>query len=280
MSSEALYTSSSKICSVELTKAYSTSFYVGIRMFSKPLRQPICAIYGFVRLADEIVDTFHEKDKRSLLNQFRLDTISAIEQKISMNPILHSFQETVNTYQIPFDLIDAFLKSMEMDLEQNIYNSAEFEKYVYGSAEVVGLMCLHVFTNGNKSEYLRLELYAKSLGSAFQKINFLRDLRSDYVERGRVYFPGLNINPMTLESKLEIEAEIKKEFDHALIGIKQLPKSVRLGVYVAYTYYLNLFKKIKSAEPSIILSKRFRVNNFHKCVLLFRSWFNIQLRFL
>jgi phytoene/squalene synthetase len=265
-----LYLDVCQQCSELITKRYSTSFSLGIRVFASEYRSPIYAIYGFVRFADEIVDTFHLADKAVLLNQFRHDTYKAINQKISLNPVLHSFQEVVNTYNIEIELIDAFLDSMEMDLHYVDYDSEKLKKYIYGSAEVVGLMCLRVFCK-ESNRYDELKTYACSLGSAFQKINFLRDIKSDFDERGRTYFPDLDFHNFTLEDKLNIEEDIKKEFDHAYIGIKQLPKGVRFGVYLAYVYYINLFSKIKSASPKKITTTRVRVRNRRKVYLLATS---------
>ncbi|MCB0569223.1 MAG: phytoene/squalene synthase family protein, partial [Phaeodactylibacter sp.] len=200
-------------CSQHITRRYSTSFSMGIRVFDPHLRGPICAIYGFVRFADEIVDTFHQYPKEGLLRRFRDDTYRAIEERVSLNPVLQAFQQTVHQYQIDSALIDAFLDSMEMDLYYNRYHDGLYQQYIYGSAEVVGLMCLRVFCEGDEALYQHLKAPARSLGSAFQKINFLRDMKSDFDERGRVYFPGVDFTRFTNEDKLEIEADIKKDFD-------------------------------------------------------------------
>jgi phytoene/squalene synthetase len=243
-------------------------------MFAKELRQPIYAIYGFVRFADEIVDTFHEKDKKTLLDEFREETFKAIKNQISLNPVLHSFQQVVNTYAIEHDLIHAFLDSMEMDLEKTTYyNESEYKRYIYGSAEVVGLMCLKIFLKGNGEEYHQLKPYACALGSAFQKINFLRDMKSDYDERGRVYFPGINYKYFSEIDKKAIEEDIQKEFVEAYKGIKQLPRSSRLGVYCAYQYYINLFYKIKNVSADVVTEKRIRVSDKRKLYLLTTSAF-------
>jgi 15-cis-phytoene synthase len=264
-----------------VTERYSTSFSLGIRMFSKELRAPIYAIYGFVRLADEIVDTFHDHDKATLLSEFRHDTFKAIAQGISLNPVLHSFQQIVNEYQIDHQHIVAFLDSMEMDLEKRDYDSAEdLRNYIYGSAEVVGLMCLKVFVKGDQAEYDRLEPFACALGSAFQKINFLRDMKSDYEERGRVYFPDIDYNHFTEEDKARIEEDIHSEFKMAYEGIIQLPRSARLGVYCAYKYYLNLFYKIRSSPAAVVTHKRIRVSDKRKLYLLTTSAFQNQLGLL
>ena len=267
-------------CSAHITKRYSTSFSMGIRVFEEKYRNPIYAIYGFVRFADEIVDTFHDHDKRELLERFRKDTFQSIEEGISLNPVLHSFQSVVRKYNIEDDLIAAFLKSMEMDLEHHDYEQSLYEEYIYGSAEVVGLMCLRVFCEGNAAQYDELKDYAKSLGAAFQKINFLRDMRSDFDDRGRVYFPGIDFSKFTEEEKDQIEVDIKKDFDHAYIGIQNLPKGARLGVYLAYKYYLNLYKKIKKSSAERVQSERIRVRDSKKVYLLFSSTVRNRLNIL
>jgi phytoene/squalene synthetase len=239
---------------------------------------PIYAIYGFVRYADEIVDTFHDHDKESLLQRFKEDTYRAIEEKISLNPVLHSFQEVVNMYNIELDLIEAFLKSMEMDLHESTYDQAGYEEYIYGSAEVVGLMCLRVFLDGDEDNYQQLKPPAKALGSAFQKVNFLRDLKSDYKERGRVYFPEVDFKVFSEEDKQKIEDDIQQDFDHALEGILKLPPSSRLGVYLAYIYYLQLFKKIKNLPSTKIMNERIRIPNFNKLLLLTKTYFLHRIR--
>jgi len=267
-------------CSAHITKRYSTSFSLGIRVFEEKLRNPIYAIYGFVRFADEIVDTFHNHDKRELLERFRKDTYQSIEEGISLNPVLHSFQSVVRKYNIDHHLIDAFLKSMEMDLEHHDYEQSLYEEYIYGSAEVVGLMCLRVFCEGNSKQYNELKDYARSLGAAFQKINFLRDMRSDFDDRGRVYFPGIDFSKFTEAEKDQIEIDIKKDFDHAYIGIQNLPKGARLGVYLAYKYYLNLYKKIKKSSAERVQSERIRVRDSKKVYLLFSSTVRNRLNIL
>lgn len=268
------------ICSKKVTTSYSTSFSLGIKVFQDKYREPIYNIYGFVRFADEIVDTFHDFDKEQLLNDFERDTYKAIEDGISLNPILHSFQRVVREYNIEKELISAFLHSMRMDLSNNEYGEEQYKEYIYGSAEVVGLMCLRVFCEGNDVYYNELKDQAKSLGSAFQKINFLRDIKSDYVERGRTYFPGLDFNNFSNDHKLEIEADIKKDFDYALTGIQKLPKEVRLGVFLAYKYYLNLFFKISRCSAETIANQRIRVKNRKKIYLLATSAIKNQLNFL
>jgi phytoene synthase len=246
-----LYNKTCLECSKLITNRYSTSFSLGIRVFDKRFRSPIYAIYGFVRFADEIVDTFHDYPKEELLNRFWKDTYQAIDEKISLNPVLHAFQETVHKYKIEKELIEAFLKSMEMDLYFNNYDPSKYKEYIYGSAEVVGLMCLRVFCEGDDAMYQQLKEPARSLGSAFQKINFLRDMASDFDDRGRVYFPGVDFTRFTAQDKIDIEADIKKDFDDAYAGIIQLPKGVRLGVYLAYVYYTNLFQKIKQSPVEL-----------------------------
>lgn len=272
-----LYHKVCQSCSELITKNYSTSFSMGIRVFDKKLRAPIYAIYGFVRFADEIVDTFHNYPKSELLKRFRRDTYLAIEEGISLNPVLHSFQQAVRTYHIEHELIDAFLDSMEMDLHFQHYEDRLYKKYIYGSAEVVGLMCLRVFCEGNQEQYNQLKAPACSLGSAFQKINFLRDMKSDYDERGRVYFPGVDFINFTNKDKKIIEEDIKKDFDDAYVGILQLPKSARLGVYLAYVYYINLFQKIKPLNASRIVQERIRVHDAKKFYLLCSSVFKHRL---
>ncbi len=272
MNSFDLYNHSCNQCSELITKKYSTSFSLGIRVFDKEFRNPIYGIYGFVRFADEIVDTFHDFDKRQLLADFRKDTFRAIEQGISLNPILQSFQQVVNAYQIDHQLITDFLDSMEMDLHKTTYESeALYQKYIYGSAEVVGLMCLQVFTRGDKEYYEELAPYARSLGAAFQKINFLRDMNSDLKDRGRVYFPGIDLSRFDEYTKQEILKDIQKDFDSALEGIKRLPKGARRGVYLAYVYYLNLYKNIRMATVEKIMEERIRVSDRRKAYLLMNS---------
>jgi phytoene/squalene synthetase len=253
---------------------------MGIFLLNKRFHDPIYSIYGFVRLADEIVDSFHDFDKKALLEEFKNDTYQAIEKGISLNPILNSFQNVVNHYQIDHLLIDQFLKSMEMDLSEIAYDQRGFEEYILGSAEVVGLMCLSVFTEGEKEKYLALKEPAMKLGSAFQKINFLRDIRADYLSLGRSYFPNLDFSKFTHQDKLQIEADIREDFRQALIGIKNLPSGAKLGVYTAYMYYLNLFKKIRSVRPEEILETRIRVPNWQKLLLTMRCCLSAQLRLL
>lgn len=273
---QALYHDTCMACAELITKRYSTSFSMGISTFHKNLRPPIYGIYGFVRFADEIVDTFHDSDKRSLLAKFRQDTHDAITDKLSFNPVLHAFQLVVNAYNIPWHLIDAFLVSMEMDLDKSLYHTQEeYQTYIYGSAEVVGLMCLKVFVNGNEAEYENLTPTARSLGSAFQKINFLRDIKSDYEDRGRTYFPTLDFNNFTQKEKTDIETDIAQDFNHAYTGIQLLPTSSRKGVLLAYNYYLQLFEKIKNTPAYVIANKRIRITDAKKVALLIRVKLNI-----
>ena len=259
-------------CSKNTTKTYSTSFSMGIKFLHEDIRRPIYNIYGFVRFADEIVDSFHDFDKPALLQKFIADTHLAIKQKISLNPILNSFQEVFHKYNLNIEHVNTFLRSMEMDLEEIEYDRKQFNTYILGSAEVVGLMCLQVFVKGNKKEYDKLEPFAKSLGAAFQKINFLRDLKADYAELGRAYFPGIDISEFNDTNKKLIEAEIQKDFDHAHKGIVQLPACARLGVYVAYVYYTRLFAKIKQLPSERILQERIRIPNQRKLTLFVGSY--------
>ena len=277
---KALYDSISIQCSRLITRSYSTSFSIGIGCLSKDLRDPVYSIYGFVRSADEIVDTFHGYNKKVLLDRFRLDTYHAIEDEISLNPILNSFQATANQFKIDKELIDLFLQSMEMDLYKSSYDPAEFKKYILGSAEVVGLMCLRVFCNGDDALFLKLKPHAMSLGSAFQKVNFLRDLNADFAGMGRNYFPGIEMNQFDEKSKKIIEESIETDFHDGYKGIKQLPPSARFGVYVAYAYYLALFKKIRTTPADKILQSRIRICNRQKARLLAYSFFRHQLNIL
>jgi phytoene synthase len=270
----------SQECSRITTELYSTSFSSSIRLLHKDLRTPVFNIYGFVRFADEIVDTFHDFDKETLLAEFKKDTYTAIEKKISLNPILNSFQLTVNEFKIDPKLIDAFLLSMEMDLGKKQYDKSGYDEYIYGSAEVVGLMCLYVFCNGDQSSYEHLKPYACSLGAAFQKVNFLRDLKADFEGLDRMYFPGCDFSNFTQEDKLKIEEDIQKDFDHAYEGILQLPLKAKFGVYVAYKYYLSLFKKIKKLQPQKILDTRVRIPDHGKMFILAKAGIRSQLNLL
>ena len=273
-----LYKQTCLDCSKVITQNYSTSFTLGIKTLHKKFHFPIYAIYGFVRYADEIVDTFHGYDKKLLLDKFRADTYEAIESGISLNPVLHSFQSVVNEYNIDHALIDAFLYSMEMDLQKKEYSQDLYETYIYGSAEVVGLMCLYVFCGGDQAEYDRLKAPAQSLGKAFQKVNFLRDMKSDHEERGRVYFPGVDFHDFNLEEKVKIEADIQADFDHAYTGIVELPEGARRGVYLAYRYYLKLFHKITKLPPARILKERIRVPDKQKLLILVRTYLERQMK--
>lgn len=256
-----------------VTKGYSTSFSLGIMLLDRALRPHIYAIYGFVRFADEIVDTFHDQDKAYLLRDFKIQTHDAINRGISLNPILNSFQKTVNEFDIDTNLIDTFLKSMEMDLNPvEAYSQQDYEEYILGSAEVVGLMCLKVFCYGNQEQYDALSFEAMKLGSAFQKINFLRDLNADYYHLGRVYFPGIEMVDFDDNVKAEIESDIEKDFKTGYQGILKLPKKARFGVYIAYVYYYSLFQKIRALPADAILEKRVRIANRNKYGLLLSSY--------
>lgn len=263
-----------------ITQKYSTSFTLGIRTLHKRLHDPIYAIYGFVRIADEIVDTFHNHNKKQLLDKFRSDTWDAIEQGISTNPVLQSFQWVVNQYRIDHHLIEAFFESMEMDLQDRQYQQDSYATYIYGSAEVVGLMCLRVFVDGDDEAFDRLKVPARALGAAFQKVNFLRDMKSDFAERGRVYFPGVDFNHFTDQVKKQIEADIEADYRVAYKGIMALPIDARFGVYVAYIYYRALLKKITRISACRIRHERIRVPNDEKFALLCTSWFRFRLNLL
>jgi phytoene synthase len=275
-----LFNELSQQCSKKTTEKYSTSFSSAIKLLHRDLRVPVYNIYGFVRFADEIVDTFHDYNKNELLVEFKKETYAAIERGISLNPILNSFQITVNQYNIPLHLIEAFFKSMEMDLGNTSYNSKAYNEYIYGSAEVVGLMCLYVFCEGNEPAYNKLRPFAQSLGAAFQKVNFLRDIKSDYQQLNRTYFPGVDFIDFTITMKQEIENDISKDFQQALEGIKQLPIKAKFGVYVAYKYYNSLFKKIKKIEPVNILEQRIRIPNYGKVVILAKAGVRSRLNLL
>lgn len=262
------------------TKKYSTSFSLGILALKPSIRSAIYAIYGYVRLADEIVDSFYGYHKEKLLNRFKVDTENALAEGISLNPILQSFQETVHKYQIDKALIDQFLHSMEMDLQKIDYNLELYNEYIYGSAEVVGLMCLQVFTDGSKEKYEELKPYAMKLGSAFQKINFLRDLKDDYQLLGRTYFPNIDMNVFNNQVKFEIEKEIEQEFKEALIGIKKLPASSLFGVYLAYKYYISLFRKIRKKSSKDILNNRVRVPDYQKGYVALSSYVRFKMNVL
>ncbi len=280
MDSRQLYDNVAIRCSRLTTRAYSTSFSLGIRCLKASLRDPIYAIYGFVRYGDEIVDTLHDADKPALLARFRQDTFDAIRDKISMNPILHSFQVVVNRYGIEHEVIEQFLHSMEMDLSMDTHNQASYEEYILGSAEVVGLMCLRVFVEGDEATYRELKPLAMKLGSAFQKINFLRDLNADYNALGRSYFPGIDLSHFDQDTKVEIEKDIAADFDAGLEGIRRLPRGSRFGVYVAYVYYKALLAKIMRTPAHRVVQERIRIRNRHKVRLLFTSFVRHQLNLL
>lgn len=266
--------------SKKTTEKYSTSFSLGILALSPSIRKAVYAIYGYVRLADEIVDSFHGYDKEKLLRRLRIETDHALQEEISLNPILQSFQETVNHYKIDQYLIERFLHSMEMDLQKITYDSELYDEYIYGSAEVVGLMCLQVFTEGDKVRYEELKPYAMKLGSAFQKVNFLRDLKDDYQILGRSYFPNIDMSIFDNDIKSKIEKEIELEFKEAFIGIKKLPSSSIFGVYLAYKYYLSLFEKIKSKSSQEILQSRTRIPNTQKAYVALKSYLRYKTAFL
>jgi phytoene synthase len=267
-------------CSRQTTETYSTSFSSAIHLLHKDLRQPIYNIYGFVRLADEIVDTFHDFNKKELLAQCKLETYKAIKEGISLNPILHSFQLTVNEYKIDLNLVESFFKSMEFDLSRSAYDEAGYEDYIFGSAEVVGLMCLYVFCNGDKENYELLKPYAQSLGAAFQKVNFLRDAKTDFELLDRTYFPACDFTNFNSADKERIEADIENDFRNAYIGIIKLPLKARFGVYVAYKYYWSLFTKIKKLQPHRILEERVRIPNYGKFYIVAKASVRSQLNIL
>jgi phytoene synthase len=267
-------------CSKITTGKYSTSFSSAIRLLHKDLQTPIYNIYGFVRFADEIVDTFHDYNKSVLLDEFKTETYKAIERKISLNPILNSFQMTVNEFEIDRQLIDAFFTSMEYDLNKNTYDAKGYKDYIYGSAEVVGLMCLNIFCEKDCVKYEKLKPFAQSLGAAFQKVNFLRDVKSDYQLLERTYFPEVDFKNFTSNSKKAIEDEIMLDFNSAYEGIMQLPLKARFGVYVAYKYYLSLFKKIKKTQAEKILDQRIRIPNYSKALIIVRATVKNQLKLI
>src|SRR6185312_8181241 len=253
------------------TQTYSTSFSLGIYFLNSRFRNAIYSVYSFVRLADEIVDSFDGFDKQYLLEKFKEETFEAIDRHISVNPILNSFQHVVHQYNIDRQLIQTFLKSMEMDLQKVDYTHEKYQQYILGSAEVVGLICLHIFAEGDEKMYEELKPFAMKLGAAFQKVNFLRDMKEDYQLRGRTYFPGVDMNEFTGSAKKQIEEEIEQDFRTALIGIKKLPSSSKGGVYLAYVYYLSLFNKIRKLPAHRILNERVRINNRRKISLMLNS---------
>lgn len=272
------YNKTSYAISKVITKSYSTSFSLGIAAFSPQYRDAIYGIYGFVRIADEIVDTFNEFDQKNLMKNFRDETEEALKTGISTNPVLQAFIHTVKEYKIDYHYIDAFLNSMEMDLTNSYYEPQQYKDYIYGSAEVVGLMCLQIFAGSDNKLFNQLIEPARSLGSAFQKVNFLRDIKSDMEERERIYLPGVN-HAIKIDdaSKQNLEKEIELEFKNALIGIKKLPAGVKLGVYSAYLYYLGLFKKIKRLKIKELMNQRVRVSNTTKLALLLRGVLEIKI---
>ena len=276
-----LFDKISEECSKNVTKSYSTSFSLATKMLSSNIRQDIYNIYGFVRFADEIVDTFHSYNKKELFSRFVDDLNYSLIEGISLNPILNSFQKTVNKYNIDKSLIDAFLKSMEQDLEKKKYKSLkEYKDYIYGSADVVGLMCLKVFVGGNNHDFNRLKPYAMSLGSAFQKVNFLRDLNDDYKKLNRIYFPGIDYKTFNEDAKNNIMIDIEKDFSKALKGIYMLPNNSKFGVYAAYKYYKRLLRKLDRASYLQIKPKRVRVPNYQKVDVLARSYVRYRLNIL
>ncbi|MGE4433895.1 MAG: phytoene/squalene synthase family protein [Bacteroidales bacterium] len=275
-----LYQSISFSVSRLITQGYSTSFSIGVRSLSTDLRNPIYSLYGFVRLADEIVDRFHDFDKAALLDDFEAEFNKSLEQGISMNPVLNAFQQTVRTYGLDRSLIDAFLRSMRMDLSKQTYTEVEMRQYIYGSADVVGLMCLKIFVGGNQAQYDELSPYAMRLGTAFQKINFLRDLKQDTLELQRSYFPQLQEMPWGEACKKALENDVMNDFKEARMGILRLPESARLGVYVAYVYYLALTKKIVRTSAEDLMKKRISVCNLHKLSLLVRAYIQVKGKLL
>jgi len=275
-----LYRKNNLDCSRITTRNYSTSFSLGVRVLNSRYREGIYSIYGFVRYADEIVDTFFDQDQRTIFEEFRQETFKAIDRGFSINPIIDSFQMAVRKYSIDRELIEAFLLSMEMDLSTDVYSPELLQKYIYGSAEVVGLMCLRVFYYNEPEKYDALVAPARKLGEAFQKVNFLRDARDDYAEKGRVYFKNIDFSNFTEETKKQLEAEIERDFQESMEGIRQLKKQVRLGVYLAYIYYLRLLKEIKKARPEEILKKRYRVSNTQKSYLLVNAYLKNALNLL
>ena len=274
-----LYNKVSLENSKRLTKAYSTSFSIAIRLLAPDIRDGIYGVYGFVRLADEIVDTFHNYDKQMLLDDFEREVNHALDTGISLNPVLQTFQLTFHKYAIGRDLVEAFLKSMRQDLHKSSYNREEYLSYIYGSADVVGLMCLKIFVDGDEREYERLRKPAMSLGSAFQKVNFLRDIRNDYENLARTYFPGIDLKNFSSEDKDRIISEIKNDFKIAYGGIKQLPKKAQLGVYISYVYYYKLLKKLERTPTSEIMHRRIRIPNYRKVSLIAYSWATHKILF-
>jgi phytoene/squalene synthetase len=275
-----IYRKNNLDCSRITTRNYSTSFSLGVRVLSAKYREGIYSIYGFVRFADEIVDTFFEQDQRTIFQEFRLETFKAIDRGFSINPIIDSFQMAVRKYNIDRELVEAFLVSMEMDLSHDVYSPEMLKKYIYGSAEVVGLMCLRVFYFNEPEKYNKLVAPARKLGEAFQKVNFLRDVHEDFNEKGRIYFKDIDFSNFTEATKKQLEAEIEKDFMESMEGIRQLKKQVRFGVYLAYSYYMHLLKEIKKARPEEILKKRYRITNTRKSFLLVNAYLKNVLNLL
>lgn len=275
-----LFDQSAFACSRQITRLYSTSFSLGIRSLAKAYHEPIYGIYGFVRYADEIVDTYQGQERAELLAKFREDTFCAIRKELSLNPVLHAYQLVVNRYNIPDELTEAFLESMAMDLQMDAHSESSYHQYIYGSAEAVGLMCLCVFCDGDRHYYETLKPAARALGAAFQKVNFLRDFCSDYQDRGRIYFPGTDFQHFDREAKQAIEADIEQDFLAAKAGIARLPRGAKLGVYLTYIYYYRLFRKISQLPPEEIQSRRVRIPNFHKICLLLGTYLRYQLRII
>ena len=266
-------------CSKAVTESYSTSFALATRMLATSIRADIYNIYGFVRFADEIVDTFHDYDKKTLFDRFEISLNEALEERISLNPILNAFQHTYHKYDISYDLVEAFLKSMRMDLYKNTYRTEqEYREYIYGSADVVGLMCLRVFVGGNEKKFSELRESAMALGSAFQKVNFLRDLKADYEHLNRSYFPNTDLSELDEASKTRIVNEIKADFELGYSGIVQLPNDAKFGVYTAYKYYRKLLRKLQNTPPLEIKSARIRVPDYQKFGVLARSYVKFKLR--
>ena len=273
-----LFDTVSQDCSRLVTNAYSTSFSLATKMLDASIRNHIYNIYGFVRFADEIVDSFHNHNKKYLLDNFEADLFTSIKDKISLNPILNSFQLTVNTFKIDHDLIKAFMKSMRLDLKKSTYKTqAEYEEYIYGSADVVGLMCLKVFVKGDEKKFNKLKKPAMALGSAFQKVNFLRDLKDDFQELERNYFPNVDFNNFNESSKLLIINEIETDFETSLTGILKLPKEARFGVYTAYKYYYKLLDILKKTPSINIQNTRIRVANYQKMIVFVRCYLRYKL---
>lgn len=271
----------SNICSQKVTNAYSTSFSSAVKMLAPSIRQDIYNIYGFVRFADEIVDTFHEFDKATLFEEFETEMYRALERKISLNPVLNSFQHTIHKYEIPVQLVEAFMKSMRQDLHKTEYHTEqEYHQYIYGSADVVGLMCLKVFVNGNENKYLELRNAAMRLGSAFQKVNFLRDLKADFEDLSRTYFPNTNLQQLNESDKIRIIREIEDDFEAGFIGIQKLPVEAKFGVYTAYVYYKKLLTKLKNTPSTEIKNTRIRVPDYEKIGLLAKCYVNYRLNII